>query len=92
MTTLAIINSTINARPEGEDLLKTIVIKLEDVQIQYHNCEFFQSVLNLKFNLETLKTKGYSLQEILDNSDGIVSGELHKFVLNTLQTYIAKNK
>ena len=86
MTTIDIINSTLAAHPEGRSLLTKIKVKTADTS--YHDCEYMQRVVASKFDLNKLNTDGYTLQEVLDNAQGIIYEEAHKFILAKIQAYI----
>ena len=90
MTILDLINNTLDSRPEGRELLETIKVNYDDVHHSYNSCDYLQSIVHTKFDFNTLKSTGYSLQYILDNSHGIIESEAHKFILTKLQEYIVK--
>lgn len=86
MTELDIINATLASHPEGRSLLTKIRVRTNDTT--YHDCEFLRRIVSIKFNLEKLETEGYTLQEILDGSDGFLAPLAHNLVLARIQQYI----
>jgi hypothetical protein len=87
-----IINSTLDSQPEGRNLLNTIKVKMSDVESQYHDCDLFKKVIHVKFDINKLESKGYSLQEILELGKGIMYDETERFVLNKLEEFIRNRK
>ena len=86
MTTLDRINELLAAN--GKTLLSTIVVHMSDVQSRYNRCELFRKIVNTKFDLEKLKTTGYTLQEVLTTGTNVLGDEIDRFVLFSLKKYI----
>lgn len=88
MTTKDIIGITCSSQPEGQELLHKIKVNFNDVQSQYLNCMLMQKVVEIKLDMEKLKTVGYTLQEVLDGTTGISHDEAERFVLIKMQEFI----
>jgi len=88
MTTRDIINDTCNSQPEGMELLHSIKVNFNDVQSQYLGCLLMQKIVEIKLDMNKLKTDGYTLQEVLDGCAGIVHDEAERFVLMKLQQFV----
>lgn len=78
--------------PEGIAILQNIVIGMNDIESQYHSCVAFQKVVEIKFDINKLKSNGYTLQEVLELGAGVLYDETERFVLIKLMEYIAKQK
>jgi hypothetical protein len=88
MTTLDEIKKICNSQPEGMELLNIIKVDFSHVEDQYHDCAYFQKLVAIKYDLEKLKSGGYSLREVLEESKGIVLADVEIFVLERLQKFI----
>jgi hypothetical protein len=87
-----IIYNTCSSRPEGRGLLNSIKINMKDIESQYHACDMFKRVVDIKFDMNKLANEGYTLQEILDLGSGVICDETERFVLKKLQEYIRSKK
>lgn len=76
-------------QPEGLALLDTIKVKKVDVITHYMTCRAFKAVVDIKFDIDKLDGSGYTLNEILNMSDGILNTESYQFVLRKLNNYIS---
>lgn len=84
-----IIKSTLNSQPEGDKLMDEVVVTMSTVNDQYLNCKYLQSIVNIKFDVEVLRTTGYTLRQIQDASNGVIHDEADRFILERLQQFIA---
>jgi hypothetical protein len=91
MKTIDIIYTTCDSQPEGRKILNKIKINTSVAVNQFNNCDLLNSIIKVKFDVDKAKNEGYSLQEILDVSDGILKSEFEKFVLSELQKYISSH-
>lgn len=89
METKDIIYSIVDSQPEGRELLNIIKVDFSQVQDQYYNCNYLQRVVEIKFDINKLKSDGYTLKELLDISEGILAIEGGEFVLHTLRKFLA---
>lgn len=90
MNVLESIKELAKARLGGTTALGEVLITFDDVKDQYLSCDLFQKVVAIKFDLNKLKTTGYSLQEVLDLGQGLMQEETEKLVYLKLQEYINK--
>jgi hypothetical protein len=86
MNTMEIIDATLASHPEGRSILTKIKVKTADTT--YHDCEYLRRIVSVKFDINKLDSEGYTLQEVLDQAQGIIYEEAHKFVLAKIQAYI----
>lgn len=83
-----IINNTCVSQPEGMELLDIIKVTFNDVQSQYLNCMLMQKMVEIKLDMEKLKSKGYTLNEVLIGTAGVGHEEAERFVLIKLQEFV----
>ncbi len=83
-----IIDSIVDSQPEGKELLNIIRVSMKDVGDQYADCAVLRRIVAAKYDINVLNREGYTLQQILNTSSGLLHDEAEKFVIKHLQEYI----